>query len=128
MASSTVIPLSEYLKTSYRPDRDYVDGELRERNMGEQPHARMQMILGRIFDVNRRTWGVRVLSEQRIQTSAEHCRIADICVLRSDDPRDPVVRLAPLLCIEILSRDDSLGELQERVDDYQGMGVEHIWA
>ncbi len=128
MASSTVIPVSEYLNTSYRPDRDYLDGELKERNMGEQPHARLQMILGRIFDVKRREWGIRVLAEQRIQTSAEHYRIADVCVLRSSDPKDPIVRFAPLLCVEILSKDDSVGELQERVNDYAGLGVEHIWT
>ena len=39
-----------------------------------------------------------------------------------------MVRFAPLLCIEILSKDDSLGELQERVNDYAGLGVKHIWA
>jgi hypothetical protein len=32
---STTVPLSEYLNTSYRPDRDYLDGELMERNVGE---------------------------------------------------------------------------------------------
>lgn len=53
---------------------------------------------------------------------------ADVCVLRSSDPRDPVVSFPPLLCIEILSKDDSLGELQERVNDYATLGVQHIWA
>jgi Uma2 family endonuclease len=38
------------------------------------------------------------------------------------------IRVAPLLCIEILSKGDSLSELQERVDDYQSMGIENIWA
>ena len=128
MASSTTIPVSEYLKTTYRPDRDYLDGELKERNMGEQPHAHLQGILSRIFSHHRHDWGVRVLPEQRIQTSTEHYRIADICILRSSDPKEPIVRFPPLLCIEILSKDDSLGELQERVNDYAGLGVEHIWA
>jgi hypothetical protein len=32
MASAIQTPVSEYLQTSYRPDREYVDGELRERN------------------------------------------------------------------------------------------------
>jgi hypothetical protein len=35
MAATTQIPLSEYLATSYRPDREYVDGEIRERNVGK---------------------------------------------------------------------------------------------
>jgi hypothetical protein len=36
MATSVHIPLGEYLKTTYRPDRDYVDGELQERNLGQR--------------------------------------------------------------------------------------------
>lgn len=128
MASSIMIPVSEYLNTTYRPDRDYLDGQLKERNMGEQPHAHLQGILSAIFYANRHDWSVRALPEQRIQTSADHYRIADICILRSSDPRDPIVRFAPLLCIEILSKDDSLGELQERVNDYAGLGVRDIWA
>jgi hypothetical protein len=34
MATSTRLSLLEYMKTSYRPDREFVDGELRERNVG----------------------------------------------------------------------------------------------
>ena len=128
MATATLIPLSEYLRTTYRPDRDFLAGILQERNMGEQPHARIQIILGSIFNANRRAWQVRALTEQRIQTSADHFRIADVCILRSSDPKDPIIRFPPLLCIEILSKDDTLGELQLRVNDYAGLGVEHIWA
>ena len=36
MASRTLISVEEYLRTSYRPDCDYVDGEVLERNMGER--------------------------------------------------------------------------------------------
>ncbi len=32
MSTATVVPLSEYLNTSYRPDCEYLDGELLERN------------------------------------------------------------------------------------------------
>ena len=128
MASATLIPVSEYLATTYRPDRDFLDGVLKERNMGEQPHAQLQMILGRIFGNHRHDWAVRVLGDQRVQITPERYRIPDVCVLRSSDPKDPVIRFVPLLCIEILSRGDSLSDLQERVDDYAGLGVQHIWA
>ena len=30
MAAMTQVSLSEYLQTSYRPDREFVDGELRD--------------------------------------------------------------------------------------------------
>ena len=63
-----------------------------------------------------------------VQIAPDRFRIPDVCVLRSTDPKDPIVRFAPLLCIEILSKDDSLSELQERVDDYSRLGTENIWA
>jgi hypothetical protein len=31
MAAATQISVTGYLNTTYRPDRDYVDGEVRER-------------------------------------------------------------------------------------------------
>jgi len=33
--TATFVPLSEYLQTRYRPDCDYLDGELLERSVGE---------------------------------------------------------------------------------------------
>jgi Uma2 family endonuclease len=128
MASSVLVPVSEYLQTTYRPDRDYIDGELKERNVGEQPHAHVQSIIAGIFRENRKTWGVRPLTEQRIQVAPQRFRIPDICVVRNTDPKDSVIGFAPLVCVEVLSKDDSLGELQERVNDYAGMGVKDIWV
>jgi hypothetical protein len=44
MATTAQIALSDYLKTSYDPDLEYVDGELQERNVGETDHARVQAL------------------------------------------------------------------------------------
>ena len=127
MATPTLIPVSEYLETTYRPDRDYVDGILEERNMGEQQHSRIQTFLASLFFVNAEAWAIRPLAEQRIQTSATHYRIADLCALREGDPSDPIVRKPPLLCVEILSSGQTPRHMQERVDDYLNMGVDHVW-
>lgn len=128
MATAALIPVREYLETTYRPDRDYVDGELKERNVGEQPHAHLQVIIGAIFRENRNAWRVRPLTEQRLQVTPTRFRIPDICVIRIDDSKSPIISFPPLLCVEVLSKDDTLSELQERVDDYAAMGVETIWA
>ena len=45
MSTITLAPLSEYLETSYRPDCDYLEGELLERNGGEWDHSRLQGLL-----------------------------------------------------------------------------------
>ncbi len=42
MAAGSLVSIHEYLNTSYRPDRDYVDGMVLERNLGEYDHARLQ--------------------------------------------------------------------------------------
>jgi Uma2 family endonuclease len=128
MASSVLVPLHEYLQTSYHPDRDYVDGELKERNMGEQPHAAIQGIIARIFGNQRTEWDIRVLPEQRVQTLPTHYRIPDICILSRSDPKDRIVTWAPLLCIEILSEEDRLQELQTKVDEYEALGTHDIWV
>ena len=127
MASTALISVSEYLSTTYRPDRDFLEGELKERNVGEQPHANVQGLLYFIFQRSRDQWKVRPLPEQRVQLSPERFRIPDVTVLRSSDPWDPIVTFAPLICIEVLSKDDSLREMQLRVDDYTHLGVENIW-
>jgi hypothetical protein len=47
MATAGVIPVSEYLRTTYRPDRDYIDGELKERNVGSSRMETYRLFLVR---------------------------------------------------------------------------------
>ena len=39
-----------------------------------------------------------------------------------------IVRTAPLLCIEILSREDRIIDLHEKLEDYRRMGVYANWV
>jgi Uma2 family endonuclease len=128
MTSTTLIPVSEYLSTAYRPDCDYIDGELQERNLGERDHALLQGILTAIFYNHRKDWQAIALPEQRVQVSPTRFRIPDICILHRSDPVEPIVRNAPWICLEILSPEDRLQRFQERIDDYIRMGVGYIWV
>jgi len=128
MATPVLIPVREYLSTTYRPDRDYIDGELKERNVGEQPHAHVQGIIYAIFRENRKAWGVRPLPEQRLQISLSRYRIPDVCVIRNTDGKDRIISFTPLLCIEVLSSEDRMTEVQRRVDDYVSIGVKTTWV
>lgn len=60
------ISLEEYLRSSYHPDCDYIDGEVQERNSGESDHAAVQMFLGNCFFQHRKEWQLHVLPEMRI--------------------------------------------------------------
>jgi Uma2 family endonuclease len=128
MASSVLIPVSEYLNTTYRPDCDYIDGAIEERNMGEESHSEIQAILARIFGVHREEWGVRVYTEVRVQTSETHFRIPDVCLVESSRARGRVIGYAPLLCVEILSPEDRLTAMRNKIDDYVQLGVKNIWV
>jgi len=130
MATSAPIfvPLEEYLHTTYRPDRDWIDGETKERNMGEQSHARIQAYFSYLFRLHASQWSVRVLPEQRVQVLPTRFRIPDVCLIPLGEPLVEIVRTPPLLCIEILTRDDSMSEIQERVEDYLAMGVPSVWV
>jgi Uma2 family endonuclease len=126
MATTTHIPLSEYLQTSYRPDREFVDGELRERNVGQWEHARLQLLLAAWFHQHEKQWGITGSTEQRIQVSQSRVRIPDLAFMPAG-PQPDVLIEPPLLIIEILSPDDTYSDTQERAQDYREMGVETVW-
>jgi Uma2 family endonuclease len=124
MATSTLVSVSEYLATAYRPDCDYVDGQVQERNLGELDHSDLQRQLILLL-ANAKE--IRVNPELRVQVSADRFRVPDLCVMSADAPREQVVRSAPLLCIEILSHEDTLSRMVERVHDFLNMGVRQVW-
>ena len=76
------ISVDEYLRTSYRPDCDYVDGEVRERNLGEHEHSDLQSELLYYFRVRRKQWQLHAVVEQRVQVAARRFRIPDVCVVK----------------------------------------------
>ena len=127
MASTTLISVSEYLKTSYRPDCDYVDGSLEERNWGEHDHAALQAALVLWFGQRQQEWNIEVLPEQRMQISAARFRVPDVCLVSLDQPVEQILTKPPLACIEILSPEDTMRRMQERVEDYRNFGVQNIW-
>jgi Uma2 family endonuclease len=128
MATSTLISVAEYLNTSYRPDCDYVDGEVLERNLGELEHARLQTAIAIWFGNRQREWNILVVVEQRVQVSEKRFRIPDVSVLSRDQPMEPIVRVPPIVCCEVLSRSDTMRSLRDRANDYLRFGVQHVWA
>jgi len=126
MATVAHIPLQEYLAASYRPDREYIDGEIRKRNVGKWEHARVQALLAAWFVSHESAWGTTCSTEQRVRVSASRVRVPDLVVLTAGAQPD-VLTEPPLLVIEILSPDDTYSDTQERAQDYRRMGVETVW-
>lgn len=104
----------EYLRTSWSPDREYVDGRIEERNLGEKEHSMIQRYLTVLFAIKRAEWGVEVFPELRTQTEARRFRVPDILVVRAGEKFDRYVTKPPLIAIEILSPEDSLRLMREK--------------
>jgi Uma2 family endonuclease len=127
MATGTLISVSEYLSAMYRPDCDYVDGEVQERNLGEYDHGKIQLFLGVLFYGRRREWQIRVVAETRVQVKESRFRVPDVCVLAADAPTEQILHYPPLLCIEVLSPSDTVARMRDRIRDYLEMGVREVW-
>jgi Uma2 family endonuclease len=128
MAAGTLISVAEYLSTSYRPDCDYVDGVLLERNVGEKDHSRVQGLLVGYLVNRRKEWKIHVFPEQRVQVKPTRFRVPDVCVVAGAEPDEQILTTPPLVCAEILSKDDRWSQMQEKIDDYLSFGVRHVWV
>jgi Uma2 family endonuclease len=119
--------MEEYLATSYRPDCEYVDGEIEERNVGEKEHSVLQQALIFLFRTNRTDWNIEVFPELRVQIGPMRFRVPDVSIVPSGEKWERVLCKPALLFIEILSPEDTLRKMRERVDDYLNFGTEHVW-
>lgn len=127
MATTHLLAVEEYLRTSYRPDCDYVDGLVIERNLGQFDHARLQCLILMSLGSRETEWRILVMPEQRLKIGDRKYRVPDVMVIAEDAPRTPVIEVPPLLCIEIVSPDDRLRNLTERALDYLQLGVPETW-
>jgi Uma2 family endonuclease len=122
-----VTSVEEYLDAMYRPDCDYIDGELAERNAGERSHRHVQGDVYMWFRTRERALKVQEVMEVRLRIGTTRFRIPDVMVLAADAPHEEVVVAPPLLCIEILSPRHSLKQTWARSKDYLSTGVPTCW-
>jgi Uma2 family endonuclease len=126
MATGALVSVEEYLNTSYRPDCDYVDGVVLARNLGEKSHSRLETAIWLYYWLRQAQWGLWGFVEMRMQVSPTRFRIPDVSLALGDPPEE-IFRTPPFICIEVLSRDDRLQAMRDRVEDYLQFGVPYVW-
>ncbi len=128
MATAALVSVEEYLSTVYEPECDYVDGVLEERNVGEQDHGRLTgMFMVLLYPLERKL-GVRAIPEVRLRVKPSRFRVPDLSVVVGPKRAEQVFTKAPFLCIEILSPEDRMSQMQRKIDDYLEMGVSYVWV
>jgi len=126
MPTATRTTLAEYMEMDYQPDREFVDGELRERNVGQNEHARLQVLLSAWFAQHEDEWHVVTFSDIRVQIAPTMVLIPDVLLTRPI-PQPAVIQTPPVLCVEIISPDDTLAETKTKCLNYLGMGATAAW-
>ena len=127
-ALPTLVSVDEYLHTVYEPDCDYIDGVILKRNVGEKDHGKVQLAILFYLWGRRKRWSLFVIQSQRVRISSTHYRVPDICVVVGPEPDEQIFTSPPFLCIEILSPEDRMSRMQQKIDDYLAFGVRFIWV
>jgi Uma2 family endonuclease len=128
MATTTHVPVEVYLRSSYEPDAEYVDGEIEERPMGEFDHASWQQAIQLWFKQHEKEWNVRVRPELRIKVAATRYRVPDVTVLDRGRPIEQIITHPPLAVFEVLSPEDRFQRMKRKLEDYRAMGIREIWV
>jgi Uma2 family endonuclease len=127
MGTTALVSVEDYLSTSFPDgDREYIDGQIVERNMGESQHALIQTLIAGYLLVHYGQY--RAVVECRMKVTKSRYRIPDVCVVIRAYPKSGPLVEAPFLVVEVLSPDDRAGDMEEKVADYLGCGVNYVWV
>ena len=123
MASGTLVSVEEYLRTTYKPNCEYIDGVLRPKALGTTDHARLQKRIALLLE----QLGYDSLVELTVPIGPARYLIPDVAAdktrIASPYPDRPV-----LLCVEVLSPGDRLGATLSKCEDYHAWGVPYCWV
>jgi Uma2 family endonuclease len=127
MGTITLVSVDEYLRTSFPDaDREYIDGRIVERNVGEVDHSDVQSSILHYLRTHYKK-GAWAGVEVRIQVKKTRFRIPDVTVMRGSKPTERIIRKPPIIAVEVLSRDDRASDLEEKIEDYLEFGVPYVW-
>jgi Uma2 family endonuclease len=128
MGVGTLISVDEYLRTSFHPDCDFVEGEVLERNVGKRRHGYAQARIAAWFVHRQHDLRLESMTELRMRVEPDKIRIPDVVVSEMPLPDEEVFTSPPYLSIEVMSPDDTMASLQDRLDDYLHFGVPNVWV
>jgi Uma2 family endonuclease len=125
-AATTFVTVEEYLRSSFEPDAEYVDGEIEERAVGENDHSAWQEAISAWFRQQAKAGQIRVRPELRIQVEPNCFLVPDVTLLDRNLPIEQIVTHPPVAVFEILSPADALKRVMAKCGRYERMGIRTI--
>jgi Uma2 family endonuclease len=127
MGTKAALPVAEYLRTTFPGlDKEYWEGELLERSLPDWLHGRTQLLIGAFFLALGKTLSLWPSVETRVRIREDVFLIPDVAVFQGAKP-ELVPETPPLIAIEVLSPDDKLAKVREKLEEYRAWGVPHVW-
>ena len=62
-----------------------------------------------------------------MRTSETRVRVPDVILYAGPMPEGRIATTPPHIAIEIVSPDDRVGDMQEKIDEYLAFGVPYVW-
>jgi Uma2 family endonuclease len=125
LASATLVPEEEYLRTTYKPACDYIDGVLRQKSMPTYKHGRTQ---GRIMTlVNASGAGFEAVVELTCWVRKGKYLVPDVAVQHAEESQNPYPVRPVHLCVEVLSPEDRFSDAVSKCGECHAWGVPYCW-
>src|ERR1039458_7898968 len=121
-AATSFVPLEEYLRSSFEPDAEYVDGQIEERAVGENDHSVWQGAIYFWFQQQAQKGQIRVRTELRVQVAPTCFLVPDVTLLDRNLPIEQIVTHPPVAVFEILSPADALKRVMAKSANDKNLG------
>ena len=126
MTTGTAVSVEEYLRTSYEPACEYVDGVLVPKAMGTRKHGKIQARILVLIETGFPHY--EAIPELTVRITGKKYLIPDLAVDRRDLAQDPYPITPVHLCIEVVSPDDRLPEVLAKCKTYHAWGAPYAWV
>lgn len=125
MASTALIPVAEYLATSYKPACEYLEGVIRQKPMPTYKHGKMQLRVCELINAGKK--GFEAIPEQTVRVREDRYLVPDVAVQSLSALQQPYPTLPIALCVEVLSPEDRFSEAVAKCEEYHMWGVPCCW-
>jgi Uma2 family endonuclease len=127
MGVKMAMSVEEYLHTAFPDlDKEYRDGEIVERSAPDYLHGKTRGLLFAFFLALPGQLSLHPCVETRMRVRPGRYLIPDVAVYCPVEPTG-VPETPPLVAIEILSPDDRMSDVREKLEEYRTWGVPHVW-
>jgi Uma2 family endonuclease len=128
MATKVFVPVEEFLRMSFDgPEPEYKDGEVIERAMPTSSHSETQQGLAEFFYEQRKAQPIFGRPELRVKLRDGRYVTPDYAVFAGAKPTEDWPSSPPHIVIEILSPDDKMTEVRDKLEEYRVWGAPYVW-